>query len=299
MNNVAVWIQQMEAARASTVCLCAHLDDESRVRAVRSAFFAGPTPRLFAHRGASGEAPENTLVAFRRAVAIGVPYAELDVHATRDGQVVVIHDPTVERTTDGQGRVRDYTLAELQRLDAGYRFSPDNGQTFPFRASGVTIPTLRDVLRACPELRFTIEIKQTDPPVEELVLAVVRECDRLGEVLLASEHDHVLARVRALAPEVATSFAVGEGLDLLQHITADQLAGYHPPGQALQVPLEFHGTPLITARTVTAAHALGLEVHVWTINDPQEMERLFDLGVDGIMSDFPARLLAVAQRRQV
>ncbi len=272
--------------------------EESHKKAVAASFFAGPKPRLFAHRGASGEAPENTLVAFRRAVAIGVPYAELDVHATRDGQVVVIHDPTVERTTDGQGRVRDYTLAELQRLDAGYRFSPDDGHTFPFRASGVTVPTLREVLLHCPELRFTIEIKQADPPIEELVLAVVRECDRAEEVLLASEHDHVLARVRALAPEVATSFAVGEGLDLFQRILTAQLAGYHPPGQALQAPLEFRGIPLITAQTVTAAHALGLEVHVWTINDPQEMERLFALGVDGIMSDFPAQLLAVAQRRQ-
>lgn len=270
----------------------------SQMQTGGAGFFAGPLPRLFAHRGASGEAPENTLVAFRRAVALGVAYAELDVHATRDGQVVVIHDPTVERTTDGQGRVQDYTLAGLQRLDAGYRFSPDNGQTFPFRACGVTIPTLQEVLRACPELRFTIEIKQTDPPIEELVLAAVHECDRAADVLLASEHDQVLARVRTLAPHVATSFAVGEGWELFQRIVSGQLAGYRPPGQALQAPLEFRGVPLITAQTVAAAHDLGLEVHVWTINDPREMERLFALGVDGIMSDFPARLVAVAHRRQ-
>ncbi|MCS6925602.1 MAG: glycerophosphodiester phosphodiesterase [Candidatus Binatia bacterium] len=270
----------------------------SRMQARRTGFFTGPLPRLFAHRGASGEAPENTLVAFRRAIALGVAYAELDVHATRDGQVVVIHDPTVERTTNGQGRVQDYTLAELQRLDAGYRFSPDNGQTYPFRACGVTIPTLQEVLRACPELRFTIEIKQADPPIEELVLAAVQECDRTAEVLLASEHDQVLARVRTLAPHVATSFAVGEGWELFQRIVTGQLAGYRPPGQALQAPLQFRGVLLITPQTVTAAHDLGLEVHVWTINDPQEMEQLFALGVDGIMSDFPARLLEVAQRYQ-
>lgn len=264
-----------------------------------AAFFTGPYPRLFAHRGASGEAPENTIVAFRRAVEIGVPYAELDVQATSDGQIVVIHDKTLERTTNGRGKVQEHTLAELQQLDAGYWFSPDGGQTFPFRSTGTTIPTLAAVFRSCPELRFTVEIKQSDPPIEELVVAVVRECGRAEEVILASEHDSVLSRVRVIAPEMATSFAVGEGLELLQRVSTAQLEGYRPPGQALQAPVTFHGLLLITTETVTAAHALGLEVHVWTINDPREMERLFDLGVDGIMSDFPARLLAVVQGRQV
>ncbi len=262
-------------------------------------FFTGPKPRLFAHRGASGEAPENTLVAFRRAVEIGVPYAELDVQATRDGQVVVIHDDTLERTINGHGKVRERTLAEIQALDAGYRFSIDGGQTFPFRDAGVKIATLAEVLQSCPELRFTIEIKQTEPPIEELVVAAVRECARANEVILASEHDQVLSRVRTLAPDLATSFAVGEGLELLQRMATAQLADYRPLGRALQIPLAFHGMPLVTPETVSAAHALGLEVHVWTINEPQEMERLLNLGVDGMMSDFPARLLAVVQRRQV
>jgi glycerophosphoryl diester phosphodiesterase len=262
-----------------------------------SRFFLGPKPRLFAHRGASSETPENTFAAFRRAVEIGVPYAELDVHATRDGQVVVIHDDTLERTTNGRGTVWELSLAELQRFDAGHWFSADGGLTFPFRATGVKIPTLAEVLGGCPELRFTIEIKQTTPPIEELVIAVVRECGRSEEVILASEHDQVLSRVRTLAPDIATSFAVGEGLELLQRLATAQLEGYRPPGLALQAPLEFHGIPLISPETVAAAHALGLEVHVWTINDPQEMDRLLSLGVDGIMSDFPSRLLTVVQRR--
>src|SRR5215510_6817363 len=137
-------------------------------------FFSGPKPRLFAHRGASGEAPENTVEAFRRAVDAGVSYAELDVHATRDGQVVVIHDQTLERTTNGQGKVQEHTLAELQQLDAGYWFSADDGRQFPFRAAGVRVPTLAEVLRGSPELRFTVEIKQTEPAIEELVITVVR-----------------------------------------------------------------------------------------------------------------------------
>jgi len=143
-----------------------------------------------------------------------------------------------------------------------------------------------------------VEIKQTEPPIEELVIAVVRDCGRAEDVILASEHDRVITRVRDLAPSIATSFAAGEVADFIQRVSTDQLAEYHPAGLALQIPPEFHDVPLVTAETVTAAHALGLEVHVWTINEPQEMERLLDLGVDGIMSDFPGRLREVVQRRQ-
>jgi glycerophosphoryl diester phosphodiesterase len=261
-----------------------------------ASFFAGPRPRLFAHRGASGEAPENTHPAFRRAVDLGIVYAELDVQASRDGQVVVIHDPTVERTTNGQGKVQDLTLAELQQLDAGYRFSLDRGQTFPFRATGVTIPTLAEILQDFPSLKLTIEIKQTDPPIAEAVLSVLQACERTADVILASEHDQVLAQVRTLVPTILTGFAVGEGLDFIQRVLTGDFADYRPPGQVLQTPLEFHGIPLVTPQTITAAHTLGLEVHVWTINELQEMEQLLALGVDGMMSDFPDRLLtAVSQ----
>lgn len=261
-------------------------------------FFTGTKPRFFAHRGASGETPENTLLAFRRAAEVGIAYAEFDVHTSRDGQVVVIHDDTLERTTNGQGGVGERTLAELQQLDAGYWFSLDDGQTFPFRGTGVTIPTLAEVLREFPQIRFTVEIKQIDPPIEEQVVAVIRACGRADDVILASEHDQVLARAGSLAPEMARSFAHGEGVDFMQRVVTGQLAGYQPPGEALQIPPEYNGIPLVTAQTVGAAHTLGCEVHVWTINEPQEMERLLDLGVDGIMSDFSERMLAIAQRHR-
>ena len=259
-------------------------------------FFAGKKPRLFAHRGASGETPENTLVAFQRAVELGMIYAELDVHASHDGHVVVIHDATLERTTNGHGRVQDLPLGDLRKVDAGYYFSPDGGQTFPFRAAGVQIPTLVEVLRRFPTLHCTIEIKQTDPPIEDLVIAAVRSCGREEQVILASEHDAVLARVRTLAPEIATNFGYLEVLDFIQRVATNQLRDYQPLGQAFQIPPEFQGIPLVTAQTVAAAHALNCEMHVWTIDDPLEMGRLLDLGVDGIMSNFPARLLEVVRR---
>ena len=260
-------------------------------------FFTGPAPRLFAHRGASGEAPENTLAAFHRAAELGMVYAELDVHLSRDGHVVVIHDETLERTTNGRGLVREHTLAELQSLDAGYRFSPDAGETFPFRGQGITISPLADVLRSFPHIRFTVEIKQKDPPIEEQVIAVVQACGVADTVVLASEHDAVVTRVRSLAPDISTNCAVGEVFEFMQKSLTKQLDDYRPPGQAFQIPPEYQGVTLVTPETVSAIRALGAEVHVWTINDPHEIERLFDLGVDGIMSDFPGRLLDVAQKK--
>jgi len=203
---------------------------------------------------------------------------------------MVIHDATLERTTNGKGRVRDHTLAELKQLDAGYHFSLDGGETHPFRGQGVTLSTLEEVLITCPELRFVIEIKQTEPPIEEEVITVVRRCEREKRVLLASEHDGVVAQVRRLAPELATSFAAGEVRDFIERVYGGRMQDYLPPASALQIPPEYRGIPLVTEETVTRAHALGIEVQVWTINDPPEMERLLNLEVDGIMSDWPDRL---------
>ena len=260
-------------------------------------FFRGQKPRLFAHRGASGEAPENTVAAFQRATELGIVYAELDVHATHDGHVVVTHDATIERTTNGQGQIRALSLAELQQFDAGYHFSLDQGQTFPFRGSGVQIPTLVEVLQRFPTLRITIEIKQTEPAIEESVLAAVRSCGREDHVVIASEHDAVLARVRGLAPEMATNFGYWEVAEFIRRVSTQEFADYQPPGHAFQIPVEFHGISLVNEHTVAAAHALNCEMHVWTVDEPQEMEQLLDLGVDGIMSNFPGRLLEVARRR--
>ncbi len=264
-----------------------------------SDFFTGPTPRLFAHRGASGEAPENSMPAFQRAADLGIVYMELDVHLTRDGHVIVFHDETLERTTNGHGQVKDHTLAKLQQLDAGYNFSPDDGKTFPFRGQGVTISRLTEVLRDFPQIRFTVEIKQKEPPIEEQTIAVIQECGVADTVVLASEHDAVVTRVRSLAPAITTNCAAGEVFEFMQKVFTKQLDGYRPPGQAFQIPPEYEDVTLVTPETVAAIHTLGAEIHVWTINDPQEMDRLFDLGVDGIMSDFPGRLLDVAQKRGI
>ncbi|MEA2625619.1 MAG: glycerophosphoryl diester phosphodiesterase, partial [Candidatus Binatota bacterium] len=146
-------------------------------------YFAGPRPRIFGHRGAAGVAPENTLASFQRALDDGAEILELDVHATRDGEVVVIHDPTVDRTTDGHGAVRDLTLADLGRLDAGHAFLRDGG--FPFRGSGIRVPTLAEVIDEFPTVPLNVEIKQREPEIEAVVAALVARRGAMKRVMLA------------------------------------------------------------------------------------------------------------------
>jgi glycerophosphoryl diester phosphodiesterase len=258
-------------------------------------YFAGPRPRLFAHRGGAGVAPENTIEAFAAGLAAGADRLELDVHATADGHVVVIHDPNVDRTTDGSGAVRDMTLAEIERLDAGYRFA-DAAGAHPFRGRSIRVPTLAALLEAFPETPLNIEIKQAEPAIEAEVLAVLDRFDARGRVLLAAEQGVIMARIRAAAPEAPTGFSVDDAVDFFGRLHGAGFAGYAPPGRALQIPPSFADTPLVTAESVAAAHALGIEVHVWTIDDPREMEALLALGVDGLMTDQPARAAALYRR---
>jgi len=226
----------------------------------------------------------------------GAERLELDVHATADAVVVVLHDETLERTTEGAGAVRALPLAAVERLDAGYRFRAPDG-TYPYRARGLRVPTLAALLEAFPGVPLNIEIKQREPPIEAVVLATLDRVAARGRTLLAAEDAGVMARIRAAAPDVLTSFSAAEVAEFVFRLRDGRLGGYHPPGVALQVPPAFGGTLIVTPESVAAAHALGLEVHVWTINDEAEMERLLDLGVDGIMTDFPARAAAVLRRR--
>ena len=243
-------------------------------------------PLVFGHRGASGLAPENTLPSFALALSLGADVLELDVHATSDGMIVVHHDETLERTSNGTGLIREHTFAELQVLDAGHQFSRD-GRDFPYRGHGVWIPTLEEVLDAFPDVGINMEVKQGDPPIAEAVIQVIRELGAEDRVLLAAEKDPIMEEIRRLAPDIPTSFATGEALDFFNRFANKDFAGYAPVGTALQIPPRFGEVELVTAESVAAAHELGLEVHVWTINDREEMDALLALGIDGIMSDLP------------
>lgn len=250
-------------------------------------YLDGPRPRLFAHRGGALEAPENTLEAFARGLRAGADRLELDVHGTADGAVVVIHDPTLDRTTDGSGEVRRHSLAAIQALDAGYRFCDARG-AHSFRGRGVRVPTLAEVFEVFPGVPLNIEIKQREPAIEDAVFAVLDRFAARGQVLLAAADGRIMQRIRERAGGVLTGSSVEDVAAFAEAWERGCLAGYRHPGAALQVPPDFLGQPLVSAEMVERAHRLGVEVHVWTIDDPSEIERLLALGVDGIMTDRPS-----------
>ncbi|HLM58459.1 MAG TPA: glycerophosphodiester phosphodiesterase [Pyrinomonadaceae bacterium] len=253
-------------------------------------------PLAIAHRGGAGLWPENTLYAFERAGAMGVDVIETDVRATADGELVVLHDENVERTTDGSGPVTSLTLAEVKRLDAAYRFSPDGGRSFPLRGRGVRIPTLREVFASLPLMRFNIEPKQAAPPLAAPLCRMIREHGMAERVMVGAFSGSTLAEFRRECPEVATSAATGEVLSFLAMHEAGLAASYSPVMQAFQVPERAGALHVLTPDFVKAAHGLNLRVHAWTVNDESDMRRLVQLGVDGVMTDYPDRLLKVLGR---
>jgi glycerophosphoryl diester phosphodiesterase len=264
-----------------------------------TSYFALPRPRIFGHRGAAGVAPENTLPSFALAVALGVTHLELDVYATADGEIVVLHDPSLERTTNGHGSVTSLTWSAVSALDAGYQFTHD-GRTFPYRGQGVRIPKLQEVLDAFPAHGFNIEIKQGGAEAVDAVIEVLRRTSSLQRVLLAAEHDEIMRAIRhAIGERVATSMSVGEVVDFIGRTQRDDWSGYTAPAQALQIPPAHGGIDLVTPATVAAAHRHGMEMHVWTINDTPEIERLLDLDVDGVMSDLPGLVVSAVRARPI
>jgi glycerophosphoryl diester phosphodiesterase len=249
-------------------------------------------PVSLAHRGASARAPENTLEAFRLAVASGAGGLELDVHLTRDGYVVVIHDPTLGRTTDRTGAVAAMTLDELRRADAGYSFNPDH--TFPYRGHGLRIPTLAEVLREFPGVAVNIDMKADRTGIEAAVLKVLREFGAEERALVVSSRLGAVRRFRRLSGgRISTGASRWETgiFFLLANLRLERLL--RPAYDALQVPLSHRGIPLVTRRFIEAAHASNVRVDAWTINESDEMRRLLDLGVDVIMTDRPGTLADV------
>jgi glycerophosphoryl diester phosphodiesterase len=268
------------------------------------AFFAEAQqqPLVMAHRGGKGLWPENTLYAFEQAAAMGVDVLEMDIHSTADGVPVVIHDGTVDRTTSGIGPVKAFTLAELKTLDAGYNWSPDDGKTFPYRGQAITVPTLEEVLAAFPTMPMNIEIKrtgseeQTEPSLAAQLCKMLRDLDRTDQVLVASFHEETMNEFRRECPEVATAATQNEVITLFVTSKALLEAAYSPAAQAVQVPEDRGGLHLLTPRFVDASHHRNLQVHAWTINDVDDMQRLLTLGVDGIITDYPDRLMELLDR---
>lgn len=255
-------------------------------------FFGPSRPIPFAHRGGAKRWPENTLFAFRRAAELGYNHIETDIHETADGHFVCFHDATLERTTNGQGRLADHTLTELKRLDAGYHFVEN--RVYSFRGAGVRIPTLEEALDLDSSLRFNLEIKPPDPKVARHLWELIEHHGLHDRVLVASEHDEVTEAFRRLSRgRVATSAGRKSALRFWAHVLSGTSRAAMFAFDALQIPPRFHGLDVVTPRFVEAAHHHGIQVHVWTIDDPAQMYELMHRGADAIMTDVPDVLMQV------
>jgi glycerophosphoryl diester phosphodiesterase len=247
----------------------------------------------------------------RRALAGGASALELDVHATADGELVVCHDPTVDRTTEGSGSIAGLTLAQVQSLDNAYWFVPGE-VTAPGRpeedyvlrgrapeGTSLRVPALREVLSEFPGVPLNLDVKRTAPEVEpyEAALArLLREFGRVDDVIVASFHDQATSDFAAEAPEICTSAGTMATAAFYRAVReGDEAAAAGAVGRhvALQVPPTFQSVTVVDGAFVAAAHRAGAAVHVWTIDDPAEMERLVAIGVDGVMSDTPTALVGV------
>jgi glycerophosphoryl diester phosphodiesterase len=266
---------------------------------LRHPFFRGLRPTLhISHRGGAGLYPENTLLAFHAAVARhGTQMLEVDVQVTRDGVLVVAHDDTVDRCTDGSGDVRDFTLAELQRLDAGHRWSPD-GVHHPFRGQGVTIPTLAEALTAFPTMRFNIELKRDLPDVEHLFAQTLRALGAVDRVCCGSAEDELGERVVKALPEGCHFFPQSALAAFILSVRAGEAPPEEERYAVLDMPYAFDGERLVDAALLSWAASRGKWVNVWTVDDEPTMRELRTLGVGGIMTDRPDRLRAVLDEDQ-
>ena len=267
----------------------------------------------FAHQGGAWEAPSSTLLAMRQAVAGGAHALELDVHATADRELVVCHDPTVERTTNGSGPIASMRLEELQTLDNAFWWVPGtdvapgrDAADYPLRGrapldASLRIATLREVLEEFPDIFLNLDIKQTAPavePYEDLLADLLHQYGRGDDVIVASFHDSATAAFAAFAPDIALAY----GTTAIALFLGAVRGGSEPPdvdNVAFQVPTEFLGMTIVDEAFVAAAHRSGAAVHVWTIDDEVEMHRLLDLGADGIVTNRPVALAAVLSERRV
>jgi glycerophosphoryl diester phosphodiesterase len=255
---------------------------------------------LGAHRGGAQLSPENTVVAFKAAAERWPDVVlETDARLTSDGHVVLLHDGRVDRTTDGKGLVAEMTLAEVKKLDAGFRFTRDGGKTFPYRGKGVTIATLTEALAACPSSRFEIEMKPAEGVVEPTI-RVIRQAKAEDRVLLASFDPRVMYRARKLAPNVASCYTVVDGLGMLRKLRegGESWESYKPKADVLSLMQRMLKEFDLTADEFRAIRAKGVRVQFHTPNTRERIIKLLDLKPDSILTDRPDLLSDIIAERK-
>lgn len=257
---------------------------------------------VIAHQGGNLEWPDATFLAYEEANRRGVDVLEMDVHLSKDGHLMVMHDERVDRTTNGSGAIRELTLPELEALDAAYWWSYHANDDvaklhvpadmeFPYRGMGLKIPTLREMFERYPNHRFVIELKDNTADLRAALLDLIGEYDRWDRTLIASFYKETLQAVRKEAPNAQTYGAEDE-IRLFYILHLAHLERFYPYDiDAFAIPMTSGGFDLTTPRFIQAARNHGLLLHYWTINDDADMQKLLDLGVDGIMTDRPKRLI--------
>ena len=257
-----------------------------------------PRPLVYAHRGGSKLRPENTLASFDNGLALGADGLELDVRLSRDGQVVVHHDEALDRTTNATGPLADRTAAELAAVDAGYRFQAGEGSatTFPFRGTGIGIPTLATVLERYPGVPLIIELKLASAELARKTLELATTAGALERIAIGSFSGEALRAARRIAPAVRTGAGREETRWALYRSWVRWPLG-RPAYQEFQVPERSGTTTVVTRRFVEHAHRAGVAVKVWTVDEEADMHRLLDWGVDGLISDRPDVAVAVVSAR--
>lgn len=248
----------------------------------------GARPFVIAHRCGAFEAPENTIAALTIAAeSSAIDAVELDVRLTRDGQLVVIHDATVDRTTSGAGLVSSFTLRQLKRFDAGYHFTNDKGSTYPYRGKGITIPTLDEVLTQFPNLGLFVELKDSNDAAASALSKLLEKhnaFDRVIVVMIDVKH-RAGKRLRKLEPRIKTGHTSRE-ISAFVALSKFKLSGlFKVKGYTFEVPMRKFRINLPTASFIRQAHKKGISVLVWTINEPSIMRQCIELGVDGIITD--------------
>lgn len=236
---------------------------------------------IVGHRGNAARAPENTLESFRQALAAGAECLELDVHLSSDGVAVVIHDPTLDRTTDASGSIAELPVAEIQRANAGARFTPD-GRTFPYRDAGLSVPRFEEVLRAFPDVPLLIEIKTSRASTETRRL--IEHYGAESRCLVESFDADAIDPFRGSRIPIGASSA---DVRRLLHRVVTRRPVRSLPYAVMCIPRWLRGIRVPIASLVRLTRPAGCLVHVWTVNDPAVAQRLWQMGVRGIVSDDP------------
>ena len=248
-----------------------------------------PRPTILAHQGGLKEWPSCTMYAFEQARLAGSDVLDLDLHMTRDGVLVLLHDTTVDRTTNGSGAVAEMTWEELQKLDAAYTFSLDR-KTYPYRGKGFTIPRLEEVLEAFPDWKFQIEVKQAPLEIAPKLAQMLKEHQAEQKVLLSCFDEEMMDEIRKHCPEVATSATPNEIRNFILAAKIHLEGIISPEYSSLQIPLRSDNWELVSSRTVNAARNRGLHVLPWTIDREADVEVCRQAGVDGFNTNLPTKM---------